>query len=242
MFLNAERLARLASRLGMAGLALSIRARSFLETGEPEAHLLPWLVPKGMVAVDVGAANGVYSFILRSLGARVVAFEPNPTQCGHLRRALRGVDVRDVALSNRSGVDALRVPVVKDVAYAGWGTVSARNLFPELSPAAVLEYEVKVATLDSFGLDDVGFIKIDVEGLELEVLQGAESLISRCLPTILLELGNEARGSAPVEVWSFLRSKGYVMLGLDERRSLRSLESVPRIDGSLNLIALPQGR
>src|SRR5262249_58883080 len=49
-------------------------------------------------------------------------------------------------------------------------------------------YEVEVRTLDSFALTDVRFIKVDVEGSEREVLDGAAATIARDRPALLLEL------------------------------------------------------
>ena len=50
------------------------------------------------------------------------------------------------------------------------------------------EYDVEVVTLDSLGFTGVGFIKVDVEGAELQVLEGARMLLARDRPILLIEL------------------------------------------------------
>jgi hypothetical protein len=69
---------------------------------------------------------------------------------------------------------------------------------------------VETLPLDAFDLHDVGFVKIDVEGHELAVLRGAETLLSTQHPNLLVEI-EEAHGSAEHmdEVMSFLTNLGY---------------------------------
>ena len=101
---------RALSHLGLHGLALSVRAREFLRNGEAEARLLPLLVDHDRTAVDIGAADGVYTWQLMRLAKSVVAFEPNPKSVYSLRRASPKVDIRQIALSNGNRRDTLRVP------------------------------------------------------------------------------------------------------------------------------------
>ena len=56
-----------------------------------------------------------------------------------------------------------------------------------IDPAHRVEREVEVIALDDLDLDDVGFVKIDVEGHELEALAGAERLLGAQRPTVVLE-------------------------------------------------------
>ena len=56
-----------------------------------------------------------------------------------------------------------------------------------------IEIPVKVVRLDDEGLGNVGFMKIDVEGHEYEVIDGARALLARCRPNLLVEI-LEGRG------------------------------------------------
>jgi FkbM family methyltransferase len=108
-----------------------------------------------------------------------------PEEAARLRRLIgaRGV-VHQVALSDRHGKAALHVPHRSGV------TVTTRSSL-EAGVDADLPHrdlEVDVATLDSFGLADVAFIKIDVEGHELPVLRGGVETIARSRPNLLVEV------------------------------------------------------
>jgi FkbM family methyltransferase len=156
-------------------------------SGEPELAVLTKLVPRGGIAIDVGANLGVYAYALAEIADRVLAFEPNPDYAFFARHMLRGrVEVHQIALSDESGPGILYVPL------SDRGTVL--HLAGSLKPKThaqfhrIKTYEVEVRTLDDFGLMDVRFIKADVEGSEREVLDGARATIVRDRPIILLEL------------------------------------------------------
>jgi FkbM family methyltransferase len=154
--------------------------------GEPELAVLPTLMRPGGTAVDVGANQGLFSFALSAVAERVVAFEPNPDYAFFARVMLRGrATVHPVALSDEAGRATFHVPSADDgmvLHFAGSlkGTHSQFQI--------VTRYEVEVRTLDQYALADVRFIKVDVEGSEREVLDGARATIARDRPVLLLEL------------------------------------------------------
>src|SRR5438045_7911753 len=68
-------------------------------TGEPELAVLAELVPRGGIAVDIGANVGFFAYALAGIADRVVAFEPNPDYSLFARWMLRGrAEVREIAL------------------------------------------------------------------------------------------------------------------------------------------------
>ena len=157
-----------------------------VRSGEPELAHLAKLVPRGGTAIDAGANQGIFAFALASIADRVIAFEPNPDYAFFARWMLRGrADVRRFALSDQSGRATFYVPLSDD----GMVLHFAGNLKQTHSQFSNMKtYEVEVRTIDSFGLNDVRFIKADVEGSEREVLDGAQATIARDRPVILLEL------------------------------------------------------
>jgi FkbM family methyltransferase len=161
-------------------------ARFYARHGEVELHLLEFLCDRALDAIDVGANDGSYVHYLRRHARRVIAFEPMPSLADALHAKFRhGVDIRSVALSDRAGTVELHMPVVDGVTVTGCSTVSptASATYPDHRAI-----EVPMATLDSSYEGDVGFIKIDVEGHEQAVLDGAVQTIRRCRPRMLVEI------------------------------------------------------
>src|SRR5260370_10167026 len=100
---------------------------------------------------------------------------------------LRGkAEVNRLAISNKSGKAIFHVPVSKEgvvLHLAGSLDETHTRLF-----AKVRHYDVEIRTLDEFGFTNVGFIKVDVEGTERDVLDGARGIIMRDRPALVLEL------------------------------------------------------
>ena len=181
------------------------RFESRLAWAEPEVRELPKLIRNGDVAIDVGGNVGVYTFALSKLARRVISFEPNPQLAARLRMlALANVEVKDVALSSSEGTATLTIPDWPE----GHGFGSLR---PEMGfgDARLIKRDVPMRTLDSFAFDQVDFIKIDVEGLEEDVLAGAMQTIRDCRPAILVELVDKFAPGVHARVAGKLEELGY---------------------------------
>lgn len=156
-------------------------------TGEPELAILPQLMKRGGTAVDVGANQGFFAFALAGVADRVIAFEPNPDYAFFARWMLRGhAEVLSNAISDKAGRATFYVPVREDglVLHLAGNLTGAHSQFAK----SMRTFEVEVRTLDSFNLTDVRFIKVDVEGVERQVLDGARVTIMRDRPAMVLEL------------------------------------------------------
>jgi FkbM family methyltransferase len=171
----------------------------------------------GATVLDIGANKGIYSYWLsRAVGpfGRVIAFEPQPEMADYIRRRrLRNVEVVNVALSDHAGSAALSRKRVGD------GSASLeRNIGDAI--------DVTLARLDDFGpIQDLKFIKCDVEGHELSVFRGGERLLRSARPIIQFE-------STPDEIepiQSFLRELGYsgVMFGESGYLAVEDIKRVP---------------
>lgn len=186
----------------MSGLAL---VDSF--AGEAELRKLKSLVRRDAIAVDVGAAEGVYAWHLARIAPRCIAFEANPDSVVRLRARLPHVEVHNAALSDSCGEVAMRIPLGNGMPLTGLATIEKEN---QLSGhPSVRTVNVPCRTLDSFELTSLGFIKIDVEGHELSVLRGAEHAILRYHPTLLIEIEDRHRSNAVASVSSWLSERGY---------------------------------
>lgn len=144
-------------------------------------------VRSGGLALDVGAYCGTHTlWLARICGMRVYAFEPAPEAFHVLKdNVLRNMLQRQVKLVE-AGVGA----------RAGAGRCLPSE-DPTNTGAARFAYDaegtVPVVTIDQYNLSDVAIMKIDVEGAEMAVLEGAVNTIARCRPRLYVETDEPAR-------------------------------------------------
>jgi len=172
---------------------------------EEEIKFLLAGIPVGGFVIEAGANIGCHTVpIARHVGPRghVLCFEPqrvlHQMLCGNLAlNALWNVTAERVALGAEMGVAHLPTPTYEDDGNFGGVALSADG---EGEP-------VPVVTVDSYtNLPACHLLKIDVEGMELEVLRGAAATIARFRPLIYCENDRPERGKALV---GHLRGLGY---------------------------------
>src|SRR5262252_2628445 len=160
--------------------------------GEHELNALRAIFAPGGTAVDVGANQGFFAYAFSQIADRGEAFEPNPDCAAFARRMLRRrARVHAVALSNRPGRREFVVPVSEEGQVLHVGGALAGDSGAD---ARTMRFEVDVRTLDSYGFTDVRVIKVDVEGSEMDVLEGARTAILRDRPALIVELLTGAHG------------------------------------------------
>ena len=186
----------------------------------PAVHpsVLAFLSPGG-VAVDVGANLGEWAVPLaRRVGpsGRLLAIEPAPRAAAALDKTLVAnafaqAELIRCAVGDHDGTAEFAIPIVSSVRI---DTGTAR-----IGPAAAGRQALKVAlrSLDSLAaehrLDRVDLIKIDVEGYERRVLDGAQATLARFRPVLVIETGHEAEGDRRA-IHDRLGGLGYRMLGV----------------------------
>ena len=179
-------------RLIPATLYSRYLVRKNMKRGEAELRVLADIVPAGRIAVDVGAHKGVYSRVLSGLASHVHAFEPNPNAYRWLERALPGnVTPHPIALSDCDGEADLYVP-----RHGRRISGTAGSLNPRKARIPHRTVRTTTRTLDSIAVGDVGFIKIDVEGAEAQVLSGARCTIATFRPVLQIELEERHTGQS----------------------------------------------
>ena len=202
---------------------------------EPEVALVGLLSRKKGLAVDAGANKGVYLYHLSRHYRSVMGFEPLPMLAGYLRQAApANAKVHGLALSDSAGAATLRLPR----GYNELGSLESHTAETWTTSEPVEEHEVELRTLDSFALDDVALLKIDVEGHELAVLEGASETISRCKPTILVEVEERHRAGGVARLRAYLEDLGYAGYFLDGL-ALRSVREFV-VEKDQNLSSLSQ--
>ena len=168
--------------------------RKYGEFSFGEQELFRQLVRPGAVVVEVGANIGAHTVGLARLvghGGAVIAFEPQripfQTLCANLAlNQLANVRARQAAVGRTSGT--ILVPALDPSLPANFGGVSLID--------ATGGEEVPLLTVDSMELPACHLLKVDVEGMEADVLVGAERTIRRCRPLLYVENDREDRSEA----------------------------------------------
>jgi len=180
--------------------------------------------------IDIGANIGNHSIhFAGECGCRVIAFEPNPLAFELLRlnikhnRLLSSIEAHCTALG----------------AHAGFGEIDASKSEHNLGAARVKQTpkgSVRIERLDdALPYAHPSLIKIDAEGMELEILRGAQRMINRARPILCIEAGTgtayekvleflSARRFLPIEVHNFTPTHTFVPArGWAALRVIRSL-------------------
>lgn len=184
------------------------------------------LPQRGGAFVDIGVNVGqsLADFISTGLDGRYIGFEPNPRCVTFVRDLIAATGLMDaellpVGLSSSTGVQRLHFTSAS-------GTDQTASLIADLRPAAVRRTEYVVTTtfdaaLAMSGPTKIGLVKIDVEGAELEVLQGMGSALAREAPPIICEVllhdaaADRARYAARMEALrALLQAHGYRLFRL----------------------------
>lgn len=194
---------------------------------DPDFMILKHL-PQIALAVDIGGNWGQSVEAIRRLRpeARVVTFEPNPVLAPRLSRAYANdvqVTVNSCALSSEVGHMKLHVPTYRKFVYDGLASLDFDKAYGWLNKDRVANFNPAKLSIEPFGvevlrLDDFAlnpdFIKIDVQGHELAVLQGATATLT-CNPVIMLE------GARP-EIVEFLSDFNMKPFALDQGRLIEN--------------------
>lgn len=213
----------LRARMTAASVRLIARSTPFLEK---EMLGLSQLVAPGDVCVDVGSAAGLYTLALSRLaGPTGAVHSVEPLSFAHLAwtrvlrsRGARNVSHHAVALGTEPGSELMSVPLGRYGPVTGRSFLASRThgLGSNAEFAEHIAVAVDVTTLDELSarerLTRLDFVKIDVEGAELRVLEGGSDTIEAFRPAMLVEI--EARHTTryrytPGDIVDWLTRRGY---------------------------------
>ncbi|WP_202921283.1 FkbM family methyltransferase [Anatilimnocola aggregata] len=210
------------------------------EFAESENRLMAELVRPGDVVIDVGANVGTVALALAAkVGAqgKLILFEPQPLVAQALCATLtfNGItfaQVRREAVGKSAG--EVLIPIPGPDQAGNFGAVRVTSSGPgERTP---------LVTLDSLALARCRLIKIDVEGMDFDVLLGATDLIERTRPHIYMEA---KEGPATAQAIGWLQARSYdcywhfaAFFSPDNFRGVK--ENLFPGTGDINLLAIPR--
>ncbi|MEM7620781.1 MAG: FkbM family methyltransferase [Pseudomonadota bacterium] len=213
------------------------------EFSELEWNLLEQIAPKGGVVAEIGSHLGSLTIPLaKQVGktGKILAFEPQPilfqNLCANL--SLNGL-LNCNAFNAGCGKEkrTINIPDIKYDNVQNYGGIQLKmfDTFDVGQPVEIIPF-------DNFGLTRLNLMKLDVEGMELEVLQGAQKTIERCYPAIYAENHMEDSGK---EVIRFLLDIGYnvwthIIPLFNDKNYFQNPENIFSNFSSFNIICLPK--
>jgi len=157
-----------------------------------ENQLIDWCMQfcnRNKIFLDIGAHTGTYSLSMAHLCKTVYAFEPQRMTyyalCGGI--ALSNAQNVIAVHCGLGSIDQCGKKTLHIVSHDGGGS----TIHNEPHHHVLKTEEIVIKTLDSYHLNDVGFMKLDVENNELDVLRGGWETIQRCgFPPFIFELND----------------------------------------------------
>ena len=184
-----------------------LSAQNLLERKvEPEFLWIKEVLEKDSVFMDVGANVGAYLYTLENhlKPENIFAFEPNPQLFKRLKRLFPKVNLLSLALSDVSTIAEFKIPVINGEKVHTRGTLQTSIKEKNEEKTILQKVEVKPlddlvfdegyiekgrnAQTDKFNLKKIDFIKIDVEGNEMQTLRGAKKTIEKFKPILMVEM------------------------------------------------------
>jgi FkbM family methyltransferase len=197
----------------------------------PLGELLTRAARPEQVAVDVGANIGVYSLFLTRYYHAVESFEPQRAVYVRLiaNLALNGttqVNTHQLAAGAEDGTADLYAPP-PEAGNHGLAGLSEK-FYSSHKPRTRETVQVVPLDLALVDIQDrVGFVKIDVEGFELQVLRGMESIVQRSRPLLLVEIAGWAQAifdATPGDLYEWFGAHSYTLYDPVSGRELTTQE------------------
>ena len=204
--------------------------RFYKKKTEREIQFLSNLTNRSLGSIDIGVYRGVYSYFLSKQSKYVYAFEANPLLIEKLKKAFqkcKNIRLENLAISSCNGFADLKIPFrnqnidysdYEELYQLGIATIHENN---NLANTEFQSIEIKKINLDSYIFDHkIGFIKIDVEGHELDIINGAKNLILKDKPNLMIEIEEKHTGVSNIEIINQIKEFGYECFSLNDNHEL----------------------
>ena len=170
--------------------------KEYGEYSEIELQLLLNFIKKGDIVLDVGSNIGSFTIpFSKKVGntGKVLAFEPQPEVFKLLKKNIQlnhSTNIQSFQIGLGNNNETVKLKKIKYNEVGNFGGVSLKNI--QKNSKAFLSdndfFKVNIYKLDEINIiKKCHFIKIDVEGMEVEVLEGAKKIISKHRPILFLE-------------------------------------------------------
>ena len=160
--------------------------------------------------IDVGGLKGIYAFQLAPFCSTVHFFEPQKICIREAksvsRKFIKNIRFYNCALDSNSNFRTFGVNLVSN------GLSKIESIDPKQRfhlQTMIWRKVIETRSLDSFFLNNVGIVKIDVEGHELMVLEGAFETIAKNRPVVLVESERRHNSDSPEKVFQFFENLNY---------------------------------
>lgn len=195
------------------------------------------------IVYDVGAFEGLLTLFFARQARQVISYEPNSRNYQRLVENVRLNDLRNVTVRKRGvGAEERKTTLVWNPAMPG-GASAEPMIAGEIRNAAqpMRSEEIVITTLDQdiaeTSLPAPDLLKIDIEGLELEALQGARHTLEQHAPALFLEMHGETMAEKRrkvAELVSFLTAAGYAaIVHVESRTPITQANSAHAAEGHL---------
>ena len=221
--------------------------RAIKKLDEPEIFIINQLIDNGTDSIDIGVYRGVHSYEMSKHSKLVHSFEPNPVIFNELQKYLpkiiNNINLYNYAISEKEEKKLLRIPIrdsnvdksnYEEYYKMGLATIHEKNIFDNYD-----EFEIRCKKLDEFNFKNkISFIKIDVEGHEIEVVNGSKELIKNFKPNLMIEIEEKHSKNNLNNSISYVCSLGYRVFCL-KNKELTPLENIENIKQFNNFIFKP---
>jgi FkbM family methyltransferase len=183
----------------------------YIHNGLCEKNLIEWckqFCSKDKNMLDIGAHSGTYTISLSNYCKHIYAFEPQKMTFYSLCGSVALSNIQNVTCINYGlgSLEQIGKQTLNIVSLDGGGS----SLYCNNNNTILQKEEIEVRTLDSFDIDNIGFIKIDVEDNEYQVLFSSQNTLKKSnYPKILFEMNTENQ-----QLLDFLKNLNYNIISI----------------------------
>lgn len=176
-------------------------------------------------SVDIGANVGTYTVELQKNSRKVICIEPLKENIRYLKHLIKkNVKIYNCGVSNKNKSEYIYVPKFNFNFENALATLNYKNIntFKQIKRVKIKLKKFDQIVSNLSAIKDIDFIKIDVEGHELEVLKGMSKFLKKSKPIFLIEIEKNHNKNFN-KVFSFLMKKKYKTYILKEKNNLNNI-------------------